>query len=31
MTHYGIYGEHQDTILKMELNWFDKYLKTSND
>lgn len=31
MTHYGIYGEHQDKILKMELNWFDKYLKTSND
>lgn len=26
MTHYGIYGEHQDTILKMELDWFDKHL-----
>ena len=26
MTHYGIYGEHQDTILEMELNWFDRHL-----
>lgn len=26
MTHYGIYGEHQASILKMELDWFDKHL-----
>jgi len=27
MTHYGIYGEHQAAILKMELDWFDRFLR----
>ena len=31
MSHYRIYGEHQDAILKKELNWFDKHLKNPND
>jgi dipeptidyl aminopeptidase/acylaminoacyl peptidase len=27
MTHYAVYGKHQMTVLKMELDWFDKHLK----
>lgn len=27
MTHYDIYGKHQQAVLKMELGWFDKHLK----
>ena len=28
MSHYGIYGKHQMDILKLELDWFDRYLQS---
>jgi len=28
MSHYGVYGKQQTDVLKMELDWFDQYLKT---
>ena len=30
MTHYAIYGRRQADILKMELDWFDKFLKNGD-
>ena len=28
--HYGVYGEKLDEVLKMQLDWFDKYLRPAN-
>ncbi len=30
MTHYGIYSKHQVSVLKMELDWFDKHLRAAD-
>ena len=29
MTHYGVYRQDQKKVTQMEIDWFDKYLKTA--